>query len=867
MVCILSGREHLFEFVNEAHIAALGFDATGQTVRQAQPESVEVHGILDQVYATGITAELREIPITLTDRVRYFNLTYAARRDDKEQIDGIMIMGSEVTDQVLARLSQEEYRRSLEEVHRKLAKSEEQLSLALRTSRVGFYDWDIQKDVIVLSPQMLADWGLPDDYAENTLGGFMMNIHEADRDRVSAAIKRSLTYNEPYHVEYRVRRPDGSVSMMEVRGHVQHAPDGTPLRFFGTSVDISARFESERNLRALADSMPQVVWTARPDGVTDYTNLRWTEYSGSTDSARWLDFVAPEDRKNAIDSWSAAVKSASTYEAEFRLLRQHDQAFRRHLVRAIPAFDEAGNVAHWFGTCTDIEDQKRGEDALRAASAAKTDFLANMSHEVRTPLGAILGFIELVRIPETSRAQIDKYLAIIERNSRHLLRIVDDILDISKVEAGQMLLEQVELSLPTLLADVDSVLGMRARERGVDFRLRTASPLPTLLKSDPTRLRQILINLAGNAVKFTEKGEIMIELTHNEPFLTIRVSDTGIGISADDKQHLFEAFTQGDASVTRRFGGTGLGLALTRQLCRLLGGDLQLVQSEVGTGSIFEATVRVEVSPLAEFVSEGLMSRVTPIPSSLDVNRALLGMRVLVVEDSVDNQTLLRVLLSKAGAEVELAEDGAAGVEATLHNDFDVVLMDVQMPRMDGHSAAKALRARGYTQPLIALTAHAMKGEREKAFEAGFSAFLAKPFSRDALLAAVRDVTRPTTAAFLIVEDDEDMRELLTELLQREGFVCSSVGSTEDALLVIDELPRPLVILTDVSLPGASGEDFAVMLQSRPDRKRLHVVLMSGWDDLSSRAQAHSADGSLRKPFQVTELLAELKRAIQSGLA
>lgn len=867
MVCILSGPEHRFAFVNEAHIAVLGFDATGQTVREAQPESVEVHGILDQVYRTGITAELREIPVTVTDRVRYFNLTYAARRSDHGQIDGIMIMGSEVTDQVLARRTQEEHQRSLEEMHRRLAKSEEQLSLALRTSRVGFYDWDIRQDILVFSPQMLADWGLPADYPPKSLADILMNVHEADRDRVSELIARSLTDEEPFHIEYRVRRPDGSVGMMEVRGHVERGPDGSPSRFFGTSVDVSTRFESERNLRALADSMPQVVWTARPDGVLDYTNLRWTEYSGSTDPAAWLDFVAPDDRDAAVATWAAALESRHTYEAKFRLLRQQDQTFRWHLVRAIPAFDDAGNVVHWFGTCTDIEDQKRAEDALREASAAKSDFLAHMSHEIRTPLGAILGFAELMRAPGSERAQLDEYLATIEQNSRHLLRIVDDILDISKVEAGQMLLEQVALSLPTLLADIDSVLGMRARERGVEFQLRAATPLPTLVQSDPTRLRQIFINLVGNAVKFTERGEVLVDLAHNDPYLTIRVSDTGIGILPGDEQRLFEAFRQGDASVTRRFGGTGLGLALTRRLCGLLGGELRLVQSEPGIGSVFEATVRVEVLPQAEFIQDELLSRATPTPQSADPSGSLLGMNVLVVEDSVDNQTLLRILLGRAGAEVEVVGDGAAGVEATLHKDFDVVLMDVQMPRMDGHSAARALRDRGYTRPLIALTAHAMKGEREKALAAGFSAFLPKPFTRDALLTAIRDVTRPTKASFLIIEDNDDMREMLVELLERQGFACSGSPSAEHALVLLDELPRPLVVLADVSLPGASGEDFAVVLNSRPDRHRLYVVLMSGWDALPSRARASGADGALRKPFQVKELLDELERATQNGFA
>lgn len=474
IVCVTSGPDHRFEFVNEAHIRALGFDASGRTVRDAQPESVEVHGILDDVYRTGKTAELREIPVTVTDRERYFNLTYAARRNANDVIDGIMIMGSEVTDQVLARRSQDNQRRWLETVlnrlpsptlfvdpvtdditfqndaavqligehpgglpltqvregkslrdhplelssregvraieastdlipeefgqpatgllvlkdvtaqkriQRTLERSEEQLTLALASSKVGFFDWNIVDDDIVFSDQMRADWGIVASAHKMTLADVVAIIHPQDRERAKLHIDAAMLKRLPLQVEYRVVRPDGTTVWIEARGKVHYDAEGRAVRFFGTSLDVSERAENERTLRALADAMPQVVWAARSDGVLDYTNQRWTEYSGSSDPARWLDFVMPGERDNVVASWTASVATGETYEAEFHLLRDRDRTYRWHLVRANPAFDEAGRVTRWFGTCIDIEDQKRSEELLRFLADASVVLSSSLDYQ------------------------------------------------------------------------------------------------------------------------------------------------------------------------------------------------------------------------------------------------------------------------------------------------------------------------------------------------------------------------------------------------------------------------------------------------------------------------------------------------------
>lgn len=373
------------------------------------------------------------------------------------------------------------------------------------------------------------------------------------------------------------------------------------------------------------------------------------------------------------------------------------------------------------------------EDAERA-SIAKTEFLANMSHEIRTPIGAILGFTDLLKNPDNTSEENASYTGIVERNSQQLLRLIDDILDLSKVEAGKMSIEQVEFSLSDLIADFASVMKLKAGERGIDFILTLESPIPGRIGSDPVRLKQIMNNLVGNALKFTERGFVELSLGYQEPQLTLTVRDTGVGISEEQRQKLFRAFAQADSSTTRRFGGTGLGLVLSRRLAEALGGGLKLTASAPGAGSTFTATVLVKPVTGTELVSEKTLTVRTARSALTVTTQALRGMKVLVVEDSPDNQTLIETYLRATGAEIRTANDGLEGREMALREHFDVVLMDVQMPRLDGHTATRSLRQARYGQPIIALTAHAMKEERVRCFESGFTDFLTKPLQRDLLI-------------------------------------------------------------------------------------------------------------------------------------
>ncbi len=379
------------------------------------------------------------------------------------------------------------------------------------------------------------------------------------------------------------------------------------------------------------------------------------------------------------------------------------------------------------------------------ASQAKSAFLANMSHEIRTPLGAIMGFVGLLKeLGLDPNSEAANYLSIIDRNSHHLLRIIDDILDLTKVEAGKMVIEKSKFQLVQFLADFAATAGARARESGLIFEFKCDGPLPEFVETDPSRLRQILFNVVGNAIKFTEKGRVVLTADYNTYRLGFRVTDTGRGISPEQRDSLFQAFSQADSSSTRKFGGTGLGLILTKKLCQALGGDFRLVESEIGSGSVFDIQIPVATPEEVNLVS---LKSITIEPSQnskqAQSQKILAGLEILVVEDSPDNQYLIEKMLEETGSSLTFADNGAKGVELALTGKFNVILMDIQMPVMDGHEAVRELRAKGYAEPVIALTAHAMKEEAERASKSGFTHFLTKPINKKILVELLEQLHRP----------------------------------------------------------------------------------------------------------------------------
>jgi signal transduction histidine kinase/ActR/RegA family two-component response regulator len=426
-----------------------------------------------------------------------------------------------------------------------------------------------------------------------------------------------------------------------------------------------------------------------------------------------------------------------------RELAHHDEDRQLALERLESTADEleAANSS--------LQDQIQRADA---ATQAKSEFLANMSHEIRTPMTAILGFTDLLLGSIEGTEEIEAATTI-KRNAGYLLEIINDILDLSKIESGKLVLETVECSPCQILAEIASLMRVRADAKGLALDLEFAGPMPERIRTDPTRLKQALLNLVGNAVKFTEFGRVrivarMVDSEQGRGQLRIDVVDTGIGITAEQTSRLFEPFTQADASTTRQFGGSGLGLAISKRLIGALGGAI-MVQGTPGRGSTFSVTIDgrpPEGAGWPEATSESWMAA-AECDKKLGSEPSLQGRldcRILLAEDGPDNQRLIAFVLKKAGAEVVLVDNGQAAYEAAMTaeregNPFDVILMDMQMPVLDGYAAVRKLRKQGYRGPILALTAHAMRGDREKCLAAGCDDYTSKPIDRGRLLALVQD--------------------------------------------------------------------------------------------------------------------------------
>ncbi|MFW7378525.1 MAG: PAS domain-containing protein [Oligoflexus sp.] len=559
------------------------------------------------------------------------------------------------------------------------------------------------------------------------------------RERVHSALA-----GEEISFETEVPYKDAGTRWVKASYIPYYGSEGKVSGFFALVQDISeskrldevAHVTKDILYKTILDSIPNVfLWVTDVHGNVIYLNQLWLEQTGidisQCQNNGWLEVVHPDDRQSVIDAWQNSLLSGKTYLIQSRMktktgYRSFD--FKSECVRNLE-----GDIMNWVGVGFDVEDGKT--EALQLSQAkkladesnlAKTNFLTHMSHEIRTPLAAIKGYAEVLEQRSDLDPKTHEFLEIILRNSDHLASLVNDILDLSKIEAGYSIeVLTTEFSFKKFLQTLIDTFRLLVEKKGLVFLFIEKSTMPEQIESDAKLLRQILINLLGNAIKFTDQGqiELAVSFQNKTSTLVFTIKDSGIGIAPEDQKKVFEAFEQ--SPVTRRLkGGTGLGLTLSREYARRLGGDLILKKSDVHLGAEFELSIPVGIpnqkneAEIRDFKT-GKTNR----------DAVLKGKKILLVEDSPDIRLLMEMVLKSYGGEIVSTDHGTEGVRLSLAECFDLILMDIQLPDISGHDAIKQMRAKGATSPVVALTATATREEKEKCRRSGFSDYESKPIS------------------------------------------------------------------------------------------------------------------------------------------
>ncbi|MFZ4766587.1 MAG: PAS domain-containing protein, partial [Roseimicrobium sp.] len=781
-----------------------------------------------------------------------------------------------------------------------LAESEERFAIAVSGSNDGIWDWNVVTGDVYYSPRFKELLGYEDDEFSNQFTEWEACLHPDDREPTLVAIRAHLHENVPYDVEYRLLCKTGAWRWFRAKGKALRNAQGVAYRMAGSITDISDRKEALRALAKSEERFSLAVQGAN-DGIWDwdvrsnevYYSPRWKSMLGyaphelADTFATFENLLHPDDRPRVLETVKQYLaQGLEHYSVEFRA-RHADGAYRWILARGIALFDASGRPYRMSGSHTDITPQKeslaalaRSEEQLilakqaaEMANRAKSEFLANMSHEIRTPMNGILGLTELLLNMELSPEQ-RSYETLVRQSAESLLTILNDILDFSKIEAGKLELEEMEFRIRDAIGDTLQSLGVRAAEKGLELACHIGLDVPEAVVGDLSRLRQVLINLVGNAIKFTIEGEVVVEVllesaTSSHVTLHFLVRDTGIGIPEDKHDAIFEAFTQAESSTTRRFGGTGLGLTICRQLVDLMQGRIW-VESTPGVGSTFHFTGIFATAPLS--------NAPTSVPDSLR------QMHVLVVDDNGTNRKILEEMLKGWAMTPVLAASGAealAILEGWAGPAFNLMLLDVMMPEMDGPQVAQRVRDRfGEAAPKVLILSSAGHViQLARATHPRTERVLTKPVKQSDLLDAILRLfcaepvayvasavehpvlpDKPMRPLRLLLAEDGRVNQLVAmKLLQDRGHSVALVNNGQEALDLLSAETFDAVLM-DIQMPVLNGYETTEKIRQW-ERERGHgahlpIIAMTANAMKGDRERCLAAgmDGYVAKPVRSAEL-------------
>jgi PAS domain S-box-containing protein len=673
------------------------------------------------------------------------------------------------------------YSRKMEEDAENLAAEKMKLSEAQKLAHIG--SWEINDNLMTWSDEMHAIFGRQSPDPLSLLDFFLGHIHPEDRELLYNSFEMALRKHKPVDLNHKILRKDNSIRILHTKAEARGNKEKGTLRLIGSSQDITERMQEEytqKLVHAATQSFNSVVIRDR-NGRIEWVNEGFCKLSGFTleDVIGSFGDVLKKGIEIDIlvqkDYFQRVIKRKAPVTYEHRNFTQDGKSFWT-ITTLTPIVGKDGEVERIMSIDSDITLRKhmeeelllankkseyslmKGNEALSELKIAKKEleesmkvkelFLANMSHEIRTPMNAIVGFTNLL-IKANLPAELNEYIRAIQTSGENLLVIINDILDFSKIKSGKISFEETELDLTRLMNTMLLLLQPKATEKNILLSFRMDAGIPKNLLGDPTRLLQIMLNLVGNAIKFTNEGEVCIEigitsLSEKTTELKFLVKDTGIGIAENKLAGIFDGFSQAETNTTRKYGGTGLGLSISKQLVELQKGSIS-VESAEGKGTSFSVQLSFKINRNKADLPNMKIEQAVPLPAE-----NFSGLKVLLVEDNTLNQLLATKVLSDWQLKVVIAENGLIALTKLQEDDYDLVLMDIQLPEMDGYEATRTIRkmAVGKSRvPIIAMTAHALAGEEQKCLNAGMTSYISKPFDPDVLFLKITEALNQAKAS------------------------------------------------------------------------------------------------------------------------